>query len=153
MMNCTTTRISSKDKIEIQNELKRITVESLRSWEPPFNEETFLKEFSQTEDLLIVIDSFLIKGYNNWENVVLSSMQEDREKGYKLYTHHIDDIHISLLSNTSGAVTVFYTWEYITKEDLHYKVKARATSAYKKLKCNWVRLQFIVSHGDQEKIN
>ena len=144
--------LSAKEEAEIQNELKEITTSSLKSWEPPFSDETFLDEFYQSENLLIVIDDFVMTGYANWKNAVISSLKEEREQGYKMYKHIVDDVYISALSKTSAVSTVFYTWDYITKDDLHYNVKARATTAYKKVDGKWKGVQFIVSHGEQKLI-
>lgn len=154
MISCTSTNnsLSSKDESVIQTELKNNTIKSLRSWEPPFSDETFINEFSHSEDLLIVIDDFVMRGYTNWKNAVISSMQEEREKEYKKYTHIIDNIYVSVLSKTSAVVTVLYTWDYITKDDLHFNVKAHSTSGYKKVNDNWERVQFIVSHGEEKQI-
>ena len=144
--------LSSENETAIQSELRNIAVENLRSWEPPFYEEKFLNDFSQSKDLLVVIDKFVIKGFEKWKNIAVESMQEEREQGYKMYKHNIDDINVSVLSKNSGVVTIIYTWDYITKKNLHFNVKATAVLVFKKVNENWKIINLIVSHGDKEQI-
>ncbi|MBT3180826.1 MAG: hypothetical protein HN729_09555 [Candidatus Marinimicrobia bacterium] len=141
-----------ENKNEIINQLKTIAVENLRNWEPPFYEDNFLNPFSQSDDLLIVIDEFVIKNYDNWKNVVFDSMNEDRNQQFKMYKHNIDEVNVAVLSNSSGVVTTFYTWDYITKDDLHFNVKAKATLVFRKKEENWEIVHFVVSHQKEVQI-
>jgi hypothetical protein len=79
-------------------------------------------------------------------------MQAEREQEYKMYKHNIDYINIAVLSKTSGVVTLIYTWDYITKDDMHFKVNATATLVFRQVDENWKIVHFIVSHGEEKQI-
>ena len=143
---------SIQNKEKISSQLKSIALENLKSWEPPFYENKFLNPFTQGDDLLIVIDGFTIKNYDKWKRIVFESMNEDRTKQFKLYKHIIDEINVAVLSASSGVVTTSYTWDYITKANLHYNVKANATLVFRKNDDRWEIVHFIVSHQNEKQI-
>lgn len=144
--------VTIQNKEKISSRLKTIALENLKNWEPPFYENKFLKTFTQSEDLLIVIDDFTIKNYDKWKSIVFESMNEDRNQQYKLYKHIIDEVNVAVLSTSSGVVTTAYTWEYITKENLHFNVKANATLVFREHEGHWEIVQFIVSHQKEKQI-
>ena len=82
----------------IKETLEKIAIENLRSWEPPFHESIFLNPFTQSEDLLVVLDGFTIKDYQKWKNVVIESMQADRDQKFKSYKHIVNDIKTAVLA-------------------------------------------------------
>jgi len=138
---------------EIKDTLEKIAVENLTSWEPPFYEEKLLKPFTHNDDFSVVIDGFPIKNYEIWKKVVYESMQEDREKKFKQYKHVIKDIRTSVLSKNSGVVTIIYTWDYVTKDDLHYNTNGAVTLTFKFKDDSWKIIHFHCSHGDEKLIN
>ena len=136
----------------IKETLEKMAIENLKSWEPPFHEDIFLKPFTKSEDLFVVLDGFSIKDYQKWKNVVIESMQADRDQKFKLYKHIVNDINAAVLTPSSGVVTIKYTWDYITKEDLHYNKDAVVTLVFKLEKENWEIIHFNVSHGKEKLI-
>ena len=136
----------------IKETLEKLAIENLKSWEPPFHEDIFLDPFTQSEDLFVVLDGFSIKDYQKWKNVVIESMQVDRNQNFKLYKHIVNDINTAVLSSNSGVVTIKYTWDYITKDDLHYNTDAVVTLVFKLEKENWEIIHFNVSHGKEKLI-
>lgn len=138
--------VTIQNKENISSQLKTIALENLKSWEPPFYENEFLNPFTQSEDLLVVIDDFTIKNYDKWKSIVFEGMNEDRNQQFKLYKHIVDEVNVAVLSASSGVVTTAYTWDYITKENLHFNVKAKATLVFRENESDWEIVQFIVSH-------
>ena len=136
----------------IKETLEKLAIENLKSWEPPFHEDIFLDPFTQSQDLFVVLDGFSIKDYQKWKNVVIESMQVDRNQNFKLYKHIVNDINTAVLSSNSGVVTIKYTWDYITKDDLHYNTDAVVTLVFKLEKENWEIIHFNVSHGKEKLV-
>ena len=149
----TENKLSPDTENVIKETLEKIAIENLKSWEPPFHESIFLNPFTQSEDLLVVLDGFIIKDYQKWKNVVIESMQADRDLKFKMYKHIVNDINTAVLSSNSCVVTMKYTWDYITKEDVHYNTDAVVTLVFKLEKENWEIIHFNVSHGEKREIN
>lgn len=143
----------NKDDRTIKEKLEKIAVENLRSWEPPFHEEKMLEPFDRSDALSVVIDGFLIKGYKQWKKIVYESMKSDRDSKFKKYRHIIKEMRTSVLSQNSGAVTVIYTWDYITQDNMHYNNNAAVTLVFKLEGNEWKIIQFHVSHGKKELIS
>jgi len=144
--------VSMQNKEKISSQLKSIALENLKSWEPPFHENQFLSHFTQSDDLLIVIDDFTIKNYDKWKGLVFESMNEDRNQQFKMYKHIVNEVNVVVLSASSGVVTTSYTWDYITNENLHFNVKANATLVFRKNNEHWEIVHFIVSHQKENQI-
>lgn len=142
-----------QNKEKISSQLKSIALENLKSWEPPFYENKFLKQFTQSDDLLIVINDFTIKNYAKWEDIVYESMKDDRKQQFKMYKHIIHEVNVAVLSASSGVVTTSYTWDYITNENFHFNVKAKATLVFRKNNEHWEIVHFIVSHQKEKQIS
>jgi hypothetical protein len=136
----------------IEETLEKMAIENLKSWEPPFHEDLFLDLFTQSEDLFVVLDGFSINNYQRWKNVVIKSMQADRDQNFKLYKHSVNEINTAVLSAKSGVVTMKYTWDYITKDDLHYNKDAAVTLVFRLEKENWKIIHFNVSHGKEKLV-
>lgn len=145
-------KLLPETQIVIRETLEKMAIENLKSWEPPFHEDIFLDPFTKSEDLFVVLDGFSVKDYHKWKNVVFESMQADRDQKFKLYKHIVNDINVAVLSLSSGVVTMNYTWDYITKDDLHYNIDAVVTSVFKLEKENWEIIHFNVSHGNEKLI-
>ena len=137
----------SFDQAKIKEKLEKIAVDNLKSWEPPFYEEEMLKPFAHEKDLSVIIDGFPIKGYEQWKKIVYESMQEDRNREFKKYQDVVKELQTSVMSENSGAVTVIYVWDYITKENVHHKIDSAVTLVFKKIKGQWKIIQFHCSHG------
>jgi len=144
--------VSVQNNEKISSQLENIALENLKSWEPPFYENNFLNHFTQSDDLLIVIDDFTIKNYDKWKEIVIESMNEDRNQQFKMYKHIINEVNVAVLSASSGVVTTSYTWDYITNENLHFNVKANATLVFRKNNEHWEIVHFIVSHQKEKQI-
>ena len=138
---------TSTGKDKIKKKLEKITIDNLKSWEPPFYEEEMLKPFAQDKDLSIIIDGFPIKGYEQWKKIVYESMQEDRSREFKKYQDVVKELRTSVLSKNSGSVTAIYVWDYVTKENVHHKIDSTVTLVFKKIKGQWKIIQFHCSHG------
>jgi hypothetical protein len=145
-------KLSTETENAIKETLEKMAIENLKSWEPPFHEDIFLGPFTHSQDLFVVLDGFSIKDYQKWKNVVIESMQAERDQNFKLYKHIVNDINTAVLSSNSGVVTMKYTWDYITKDDLHYNTDAVVTLVFKLEKENWEIIHFNVSHGKEELI-
>ena len=140
--------ISDNDILKIKTTLENRALENLKDWEPPFNEDKFLQDFTQSVDFKFTIDGYHINDFQKWKSIVYESMEFDRVN-HKHYKHSIKDIQTTVLSINSGIVTVNYIWDYITNDDLHYNVPATVTSVYRFEDKDWRIVNSHVSHGEK----
>lgn len=119
--------MSEKDILQIKSTLENLALDNLKDWEPPFQEEMFLQDFSQSDDFRFTVDGFHVNDYEKWRTIVYESMDYDR-LNHKHYKHDIIDIQTVVLSLNSGIVTINYIWDYITNNDSHYNTSAIVTA-------------------------
>ena len=141
--------MNEKDVLQIKSTLENLALDNLKDWEPPFNEDKFLQDFSQSDDFRFTVDGFHVNDYEKWKTIVYESMDYDRQN-HKHYKHDIIDIQTVLLSINSGIVTVNYIWDYITNDDLHYNTPATVTTVYRFEDNNWRIVNSHVSHGENK---
>ena len=139
--------MSEKDMLQIKSTLENLALDNLKDWEPPFHEDRFLQDFTQSNDFRFTVDGFHVNDYEKWKTIVYESMDYDR-LNHKHYKHDIIDIQTIVLSINSGIVTVNYIWDYITNDDLHYNTPATVTAVYRFEDNNWRIMNTHVSHGE-----
>jgi hypothetical protein len=135
--------------LEIKTTLESLALNHLRDWEPPFNEDKFLDDFTQSEDFRFTVDGFHINDFEKWKTIVYESMEFDRQN-HKHYKHDIIDIQTIVLGENSGIVTVNYIWDYLTIDDQYYKTPATVTTVYRFEDNNWKIVNSHVSHGEKK---
>lgn len=140
--------MSNNDILQIKMTLENLALDNLKDWEPPYHEEAYLKDFTQTNDFRFTVDGFHVNDFEKWKAIVNESMEFDRQN-YKQYQHDIEDIQTIVLDEKSGVVTVNYIWDYTTNDDLHYNTRATVTSVYRFEKDNWKIINSHVSHGEK----
>lgn len=106
--------MSDNNILQIKKTLENLALDNLKDWEPPFHEETFLKDFTQSSDFRFTVDGFHVNDFEKWKAIVYESMEFDRQN-HKQYQHDIIDIQTIVLGEKSGVVTVNYIWDYTTK--------------------------------------
>ena len=131
--------ISDNDILKIKTTLENRALDNLKDWEPPFNEDKFLQDFTQSVDFKFTVDGYHINDFQKWKSIVYESMEFDR----------VNHIQTTVLSINSGIVTVNYIWDYITNDDLHYIVPATVTSVYRFEDKDWRIVNSHVSHGEK----
>ena len=141
-------QVNNNDILRIKMTLENLALDNLKDWEPPFNEDKFLQDFTQSIDFKFTVDGYHINDFEKWETIVYESMEFDRVN-HKQYKHSIKDIQTTVLSINSGVVTINYIWDYITNDDLHYKVPATVTSVYRFEDKDWKIINSHVSHGEK----
>lgn len=140
--------VNDNDILKIKTTLENLALDNLKDWEPPFNEDKFLQDFTQSSDFKFTVDGYHISDFEKWEVIVYESMEFDRVN-HKHYQHNIKDIQTTVLSNNSGVVTINYIWDYITNDNLHYNVPATVTSVYRLEDKKWKIINSHVSHGEK----
>ena len=154
LASCNTDKksVTDKDILKIKMTLENLALDNLKYWEPPFNEDKFLQDFTQSIDFKFTVDGYHINDFEKWETIVYESMEFDRVN-HKQYKHRIKDIQTTVLSINSGIVTINYIWDYITNDDLHYKVPATVTSVYRFEDKDWKIINSHVSHGEKRLLD
>ena len=140
--------MSDDEILKIKTTLENIALDNLKDWEPPFHEDKFLQDFTQSDDFKFTVDGYHINDFEKWKTIVYESMEFDRVN-HKHYKHSIKDIQTTVLSKHSGIVTVNYIWDYITNDDLHYNTPANVTSVFRLEDNDWKILNSHVSHGEK----
>lgn len=140
--------MSDNNILQIKRTLENLALDNLRDWEPPFHEENFLQDFTQSSDFRFTVDGFHVNDFEKWKAIVYESMEFDR-LNHKQYKHDIIDIQTIVLSENSGIVTVNYIWDYITNDDQHYNTRATVTTVYRFENDNWKIINSHVSHGEK----
>ena len=140
--------ISEDEILKIKTSLENLALDNLKDWEPPFHEDEFLQDFTQSVDFKFTVDGYHINDFEKWRTIVYESMEFDRVN-HKHYKHIIKEIQTTVLSKNSGIVTLNYIWDYITNDDLHYNTPATVTSVYRFEDNNWKILNSHVSHGEK----
>ena len=140
--------MSDNDILQIKRTLENQALDNLKDWEPPFHEENFLKDFTQSSDFRFTVDGFQVNDFEKWKAIVYESMEFDR-LNHKQYKHDIIDIQTIVLGENSGVVTVNYIWDYTTNDDQHYNIRATVTTVYRFENDNWKIINSHVSHGEK----
>ena len=143
-----TDQLSSVQEQQISDTLKKIAIDFLRSWEPPFNSDQALNLFTQSEDFHLVIDGINIDTYSKWANGVPNFMADDYTF-FKSYKHEIKEIKTTVLSPESGVVTITYIWDNISKDDIHKRTDGSITFTCRQEKIGWKIVQYHGSHGNE----
>ena len=65
--------MNEKDVLQIKSTLENLALDNLKDWEPPFNEDKFLQDFSQSDDFHYNTPAIVTAVYrledNNWRIV------------------------------------------------------------------------------------
>lgn len=144
--------LSDKIKQEIKLTLEKLAVDNLKAWEPPFYEDMFLEFFTQSEDFSFAVDGYHVTNFEDWVVVVYESMDHDR-KNYKEYVDNIENIETEVINKNFGFVTVDYTWDYTTNDDVHYMVKSVVTMLFRNENDKWKIVNTHCSHGESQIVN
>jgi hypothetical protein len=143
-----TNHLSSAQEQQISDTLKKIAIDFLRSWEPPFNANQALKLFTQSDDFHLVIDGINIDTYSKWAKGVPNFMADDNTF-FKSYKHEIKELKTTALSPESGVVTITYIWDNISIDDIHKRTDGSATFACRQEMSGWKIVQYHGSHGNE----
>jgi len=144
--------LSDKTRQHIKETLEQLAVDNLKAWEPPFYEEKFLDFFTRSEDFSFAVDGFHITNYKDWAGVVYESMDHDR-KNYKEYVDDIKHIKTEVIDKDYGFVTVDYTWDYTTLDDVSHTVKSVVTMLFRNENGQWKIVNTHCSHGEAQIVN
>ena len=132
--------------------LTDIALEFLKSWEPPFDPDAAIALFTQGEDFHLVIDGYVIDNYQDWAKNVPNFMSDD-DYFFASYKHEVKNIETVVLSPQSGAVTVVYIWDSISKEGIHERTPGAATLTCRKENEAWKIVHYHGSHDEPKIIN
>ena len=58
--------MSDNDILQIKRTLENQALDNLKDWEPPFHEEIFLKDFTQSSDFRFTVDGFHVNDFEKW---------------------------------------------------------------------------------------
>ena len=145
----------AEDPVELQDSIKSklesIPLEFLKTWEPPFDPETAISLFTQSEDFHLVIDGLEIDNYEYWAENVPHFMAHD-DNYYSSYKHDVKYIETVVLSPTSGVVTIVYIWDSVSKEGVHERTPGAATMVCRKENVDWKIVHYHGSHGEAEVV-
>ena len=128
--------------------LENLARENLKDWEPPFNEEGFLSDFTRSEDFSFTVDGFHVSDFEQWKSIVQESMAYDREN-YSSYTHVIRGMDVTMLGSEAGMVCVDYLWVYRTPDHVEVHTPATVTSLCRLEGKDWKIVNSHVSHGEE----
>jgi len=153
-ISCNSNSIEVSDKMEkeIRFALENLVIGNLKHWEPPFKEEKFLQDFTNSDDFSFTLDGIHIQTFEKWKSIVYESMEYDR-KNHKHYKHIVNEIQVTVLSKRSGIVTLNYNWDYITNDNHHYITNAILTSVCRYENNKWKMINSHCSHGEKRVIN
>jgi len=140
--------LSNELEIEIKDSLENIALDFLRSWEPPFYPEKALKLFTQSDDFCLIIDGLPIMEYSEWAEGVPNFMSDDAYF-FKSYKHDIKAIRAVVLSPDVGVVTIIYTWDSVSTEDVHTLTDGAITLTCKREDDGWKIVQYHGSHDNE----
>jgi len=140
--------LSGSDLSEAKSALENLARENLKDWEPPFNEEGFLADFTQSNDFSFTVDGYHIGDFDQWKSIVQESMDYDREN-YSSYTHEIRNMDVTMLGMDAGLVSVDYVWVYRTPDHMEVQTPATVTSLCRLEGKEWKIVNSHVSHGEE----
>ena len=137
----------------IKSILEGIALDFLHSWEPPYAPDAALALFTQNEDLHLVIDGgYTCDNYPDWKEAVPRSMFHEIQL-FTSYTHEVKYIETVVLSPQSGAVTIVYTWDSVSKEGVHERTPGAITMVCRKENEAWKIVHYHGSHDEPEIID
>jgi len=101
--NSNSDEVSDKMEKEIRFALENLVIGNLKHWEPPFKEEKFLQDFTNSDDFSFTVDGNHIPTFEKWKSIVYESMEYDR-KNHKHYKHIVNKIQVDLQQKTGHLV-------------------------------------------------